>query len=291
MFVLISGYFLIRLRPKTLITIALIVWVYELVSIAGAHLMGITLDSKRIIYALIDPLGNSRYWFISYYFGLVLISPLLNKFLESATINQLRKYILLLFIFNTYSCAFLSNPLDHGGYSLFNFICLYCIGYYLQKEQFIDKISRTKLLVCFFICVGVNTLLASYMIKGNPEISLMTLSMTIAGKYSNPFVILSAAVILLLFRSLKFHSSGINAVASSALGVYLLQDGVLGVQIYKYQKEIVSSGNIVEYCEISVVLFFICWLVSFVIMLPLRQLADWISKQLTMRIRKIELRF
>lgn len=67
LFVLISGYFLIRLRPKVLISIGLVVWSFEVISILGLVAIGENLKISDYFRCLIDPLGSSHYWFITFY--------------------------------------------------------------------------------------------------------------------------------------------------------------------------------------------------------------------------------
>ena len=94
-FIIISGYFAIRPKFKSLLNLWFLLsfWVvFELVWKFCWH--EIPVRGSDIMHVLFPFYG----WFISAYLGLYLISPILNEFAEHFSPDKLLKYIILLII-------------------------------------------------------------------------------------------------------------------------------------------------------------------------------------------------
>lgn len=274
LFILISGYFLIRLKPKVIIQLAIVVITFEVFSLICAKFFYGDINVLEFTKNIIDPLGNSQYWFITYYIALVLLSPVLNKSLETTDIRLLRRFIILLSVFNAVSCWLFSSKLDQGGYSLFNFIYLYCIGQYVHRDNLSAKLTKLRILSIFIIATIVNLVIVACLIFKNQDADFESLAFSLAGKYSNPFTIVCAVSILLIFLKYDFNSKTINVFASCSLGVYLLQDGALGKYIYQYQVEVAADGNLTDYLLLCATLFVGFWFSSFILMRPIKKLSN-----------------
>lgn len=272
LFILISGFFLIRLKPKGIINLAVVIVAFELFSLICTCIVTENVPVASMAKHIIDPLGNSQYWFITYYVALVLLSPILNKSLETTDKIVLRKIIIILAAFNTISCWLFSSRLDQGGYSLFNFILLYCIGHYIRVENLSAKMTKFRILSTFIVATSVNLLIIGCLILKNHSIDFESLAFSLAGKYSNPFTIVCASSVLMLFLKFKFNSTTINSFASCSLGVYLLQDGEIGQLLYRFQAKIANEGNMMNYLLLCTIFFLGFWFSSFILMRSIRKL-------------------
>ena len=97
-FILISGYFGIRLSLEKVLKLDIPVIFYSVVLflILGSFSLGGTLTATF-------PILSKEYWFLTSYFLLMLVSPLLNAIIESRSQGELK---MLIVIENTYICKF-----------------------------------------------------------------------------------------------------------------------------------------------------------------------------------------
>lgn len=87
LFILLSGYFRIKLQWKSFIRLSVTLMVFNIVNIAASHfIIGVNVKTMSALSGIISPLTHSPYWFITTYCGLFIISPIINKGIESMTI-------------------------------------------------------------------------------------------------------------------------------------------------------------------------------------------------------------
>lgn len=232
-FVLISGYFGIRISKKKIANFLFLIFFYSITSalicyfFVDHHLSSLLRGCLAI--------SNSPYWFIRNYLILMGFSPLLNKLFTDYNKSQIRGFIVMLLFVSCYLGFVFQNATNPNGYTLFQFIMMYCIGRYIREYKITMKASTSFL--CYFlsclICGGI-TYLLYYKGHGN-----RAWAMTF---YNNPLVILSACFLFLGFQSLHFHSKIINKFSKSAIAVYLLQSSVTGeYYLYNYISDIYNK--------------------------------------------------
>lgn len=149
-FALISGYVLHRSRPciSKLAQLWLQVIFYSIL-ITGifAVVYPERIGLKYIVKALF-PVSFNQYWYISAYFGLYLLTPILNiaiAHIEKKTYDALLLSIFGLFCVLGYFSLHDAYTLN-SGYSL---LCiLYLLGAYLYKYDIAAKVKNVGLLVC-----------------------------------------------------------------------------------------------------------------------------------------------
>ena len=223
LFVLISGYFGISLKIKTLYVLWVATFFYALINIfVDTYLQLDILSNKSILYQLLFPLSNCYWWFIKVYVLLVFCSPLLNHIIENLkNKKQWYKVLSIIFILNFYfSFLHKSDFIGGGGYDLINFITLYFIGRYISIVGVNIKRQKIVFVIGAFILLKTLLLALGYY---NEEIK----SYLFLNAYNNPINIIYASFVFLFFASLKIKSKFINSIGSSALAVYLLTDHVV----------------------------------------------------------------
>lgn len=107
-FVLISGYFGIHFKIKSIVILLLQCLFYSI--ILGCTINIIYNEPLKIMIMLM-PVSSNTWWFVTTYFMLYLSAPLLNKAIENMNIKE--------FIFTSIS---------------FTLICVYC-GYIFKNEN------------------------------------------------------------------------------------------------------------------------------------------------------------
>lgn len=159
------------------------------------------------------------FWFISVYFVLCLLSPLINEFLNRVNQRQHRfivcSCITLVYGWATVSYFFNFAQMipDYGG-GIINFITLYLIGRFIRLYVSIQR--PVWLLVLMFVGIIVVNVTIESCIS-------MTLGFGFSSFQNNDsiFTVAAAVMLLLIFRSLHFHNKIINILAVNCLAVFV----------------------------------------------------------------------
>ncbi len=141
-FIIISGYFGIQFRLSKIFKLWCIILFYSLFLFAydcfqtGFSLSDIT--SKAFIkslYKALTPITSNTWWFFTCYTILFMLSPLLNKAVDSMTKKQFLYLLGVLLFFYSISPTFLMHSLSNtpGGKCTENMILAYFIGRYISK--------------------------------------------------------------------------------------------------------------------------------------------------------------
>ena len=230
-FVLISGYFGIRLRADRFMgllfqSVFYIMGVYLVLVAIGWEVFSVAHFARCL-----SPLDPSGGWFIPVYIGLMLLSPILNTFVTQTGEKNLLGVIVALLLMQSVFGWGIDHLKVSAGYSLFSFILLYLIGQYIRlyPETFATK-GKTSLYLGIYLGIALLNALIPYLastlpllfpsiprnLGNNGTITAITLA------YSSPLNIIGAVCLFITFSRLKIQSLLINWVASSVLAVYLI---------------------------------------------------------------------
>lgn len=212
-FVLISGYFSIKFKWKSILRLLWICAFYKIISIGVSLVIHAPVAYKSIFVV------SSSTWFIATYIGLICLSPILNAFSESASREKLGSVILGLLILQTWYDYIPRSINDfHYGCSILSFCVLYLIARYIHiygMPKLFRKYGLTiyvgiSLLISMTIMIAVNL---SFHPRGVSDMLI---------RYSNPIVILSSIGLFAFFEKLELPSNKvINYIAASTLSVLL----------------------------------------------------------------------
>lgn len=211
-FIIISGYFGIHwhLRSLSALIFQVIFWSFTGVVMASfmnlPHTEGIMSISTLFI--------NGR-WFVPAYLTLYVISPLLNKFIDNASLKELGKYLIIFYAFTNIMCYFGKSMEINKGMSFVNLIGLYMIGAYLKRTRLkiFNTTPRQSLVIYLVLSIILTGISAIFiMIKFNG--SMMW--------FLNPIVVIMSIYLFLLFKRLNIGEIKIiNYISASAFAVYL----------------------------------------------------------------------
>ena len=211
-FLLISGFFGIRLRVASVVKF--------LVLLLGIMLPFYFLDcivghSSLTLKALLD---NCRIitkggYFVECYFMLMLLSPMLNLFVEQQGKNIAKWVLLLVGIEFWFDCLTKDHPWFgfNGGYSVAHFCLVYLIGRTIFLYQ--DKLKQQRRwlwVVLYFLFSGL-------------IVVLYLLNVRFTFFYSNPLAMLTAVCSFLPFIYRQWANKTINWIASGTFAVYIIQ--------------------------------------------------------------------
>ncbi len=219
-FVIISGYFGIKMKLKKLAKLEMQVIFYSVALFFTAILLGWhTLNIKADI-AVFMPILTKRYWFITCYFVLYIISPLLNEWAESLSKQRFGRLLiagaLLVYVWPTYSYLLNTNQfISDAGFGIVNFSYLYMLGRFI-KTHYIEKYTTVFYWGGYFFDV---TLLFAchYSLSW-----IFGFEFTSFYCYNTIFIFVGAVFLFMAFKNMSFSSRIVNWLAKPCLAVYLI---------------------------------------------------------------------
>ena len=171
-FVLLSGYFGIRLKGKKLAKMDLMLIFWSLASFAVRIFIGglDTVFSMKALLTCFIPVISHKYWFISAYFCLCILSPFINEYLEYVGQKRHKQLIIaagVLFLLLPTVCFF--DQTGDGGKGIVNMILAYVIGRYIgiyHKDRVMPR-GRIAALLAGVVIVNFALNDAMYLAVGN----------------------------------------------------------------------------------------------------------------------------
>lgn len=233
-YVLISGYFLIKSKFKWkkvlqlwLETLFYSVFIYIVIVVLGLKEM----DVKGIIKSIF-PVLTKGYWFIGIYLVMYILSPFINKLINSLDKKEYQKLIIILLIcFSIISILPDEYTLDTShGYGIIWFICLYLIAGYIRIYGIPKKFKVNKnfyFLIIYFIfaiLVTIGMLVSDFV--GN--FLGIGISREKFIQYNNIFVLMESIALFMFFKQLNIKNIKIikivEFIAPLTLAVYLIHE-------------------------------------------------------------------
>ena len=238
LYILISGYYLSASQKRSLLKpLKLIV---ELMVIRIVH-FGVSVFVDHAAFRVQDFVKCliPTSYFVILYTALYLISPYVNLCIKNLNSKQFRQFMLtLIIVFSLWNTVvdFVEELLGRDffglstitawgskqGFNIGNFVLLYILGAFLRQYPIPDRLKNKRLLtliwaatvVCIFAWASVCS-------------SLTRTELRSAWVYHNPLVILSAALLFLLFNGTHFHSRIVNEFAAATFTCFLIHGYLL----------------------------------------------------------------
>lgn len=252
-FVLLSGYYSIKLKKSSIINILYICIFYGIINLLSQLYLG-TFNIKSIFI-----ISRSN-WFIPYYLGLMLISPILNTWIENTSHNTFKKILIALLLFECWFGFFpdaVQIPMFNSGCTITSFMILYLLARYyrLYGIPIFDKYHRWGYIFATIIIAAIS-IFALY-------IGLSTHWVNKPFDSDNPIVIFSALCFMIYFTKLKINYSPIiNRLATSTLAVLLIHTSSIGRKILRMIYAEIIQYNIFIYILLLFLTIIIVYLIS-----------------------------
>lgn len=261
-FVMISGYYGIRVRWRSflslLITILFFVIVDYLLKCSGYWwLHGFDISALGGFGKVLARPFES-YWFVSCYLILYIFAPVINIGLKNASRQQLRAIVLIAACYCIYGGVTFDYAVSRG-YEVSQFVLLYITGFWIRAERPFVCISSWWLVV---IAVGCS------LVNGTDVFTMMgsQWSVNYTTSYINVLCYTGAVAIFLLFTRFSFSNRFINSLAGASFGCYLLQDGRAGYNyFYVLQRDFFNSHPTCESLLMYAASFVALWAASWVL--------------------------
>lgn len=212
-FILISGYFGIKFKIKSLTNLLFQMFFWCIVSIITVVLLeGNTSPIPSIKTFIMSIISG---WFPVGYIILFVLSPILNSFIDSCSEKELGKYIIYFYLLSTIGGYILGFHDFNEGMSALSMFGLYLIGAYLRISTL--KIFTLKAKYDFMIYIGLGLLMVA--------LNLVLLYFRIYASpygYLNPVVIIMSIYLFLFFKKIDIgRNKVINFLSASAFSIYL----------------------------------------------------------------------
>lgn len=223
-FTLISGYFGINLRLKTIINFLAECLLYSVgIFLLASIFKCWTTHEISFNWSLFADsfmiLTHNDLWYVPAYFILCLFAPFLNAGCKILSRRQLLYLITAFTIFTIWAGWWNGGKFNQNGYTAMQLIMIYLIGRLIALFfPAGNKISRRQQLFAIFVYLLAS--IATF-------ISAFYLDTIRCFAYNSPFIIISSIAFFIIFLGLKFKSKIINWLAAGAFAVYLIHKNPL----------------------------------------------------------------
>lgn len=224
-FIFISGYFGLTLRLKRLVE--LYAWCL-LVSVTQTLVQKCYFGDSigvRDLWQSLFPITTGRWWFMTAYFQLLLLSPFLNYGMEKLNNKKQMTAISLIYCVSLFR-MFIGKP--NAGSDLMGLVLMYLLGRYFRQKG-LWSASKTKCIYIFsFGCMFSVMFVIYYLSMIFGHLNIQKLIFYYMG-FANPFIILMAICMFFFFLQIRERQNHIfNQLFSPCLFIYLITEGMGG---------------------------------------------------------------
>ena len=212
LFVLISGYFGIRLSAKSMAKyVGWVLWYSVLLYLAVCCIYPQLFQPKYTEYA-VNGITHSSQWFVTGYFTLMALSPAINAVLSRTTFRQHLWVAAALLVVNCVGGWWFEMVFNQTGYTVHHMVFIYWLGHVLRECMQRRQNLPWRQIAIVVYCASVLGTMA--MMQGMRYFKVIA--------YNNPVIVLESLALFTVFATMRFHSRTINSIASSAFAVYLI---------------------------------------------------------------------
>lgn len=218
-FMPISGYYGIRLSTNKMLTLILQAFVIFCVSFFIKYYF-IGAKWTQFVYHLF-PIANKNRWFLTEYFCIMLLAPIINKGLEQISKKMFTMVLLYLLFINSFGLYLVRASL---GSNLLSLLIIYLLGRYLHLYKI--EFTRWKIIsIGSCSCILLFILTSSCYQLGFGKVSWLLFS------YNNPLILLQAICVFYLVKYFKEHRCQLFIfLGKHAFSIYLIT-GAIGISI------------------------------------------------------------
>ena len=235
LYVLISGYFLIesKFKIKKVLQIWSEVLFYSIGIYVVLNVLGIIDFNVKEAIKVFMPILSQQYWFATVYILMYILSPYVNKLINSMSQKENKRFVILLIIL----CCFINviaNPLTGGkvaiiGGNIINFLMLYIIAANIRKYDYKVEIKKgISNLIVLLILICLSKFIPIYLYENVIKIGLLNKISILMYNYSSIGYVLMSVIIFLIFKNINIKNDKLNkrvlAFSSLTFGVYLIHD-------------------------------------------------------------------
>ncbi len=216
-FLLISGCFSVKSKKTAYMNLLYMCLFYLFVRIGICVAMGISIPSSLFLFV------SKSSWFIPMYIGLLLLSPVLNGYIDKADKRSLGLMTLIILVYDVWSDWYPGGINERSGFTIIHFMAMYFAGRYIGLHGVGNRVSRLAP-VALLLLVSIISFLTFYIIRRGWDASIML--KLIAN--NSPLVITASIALFLTFKGWHIRQSKlINHCARSVLGILLFHSSAM----------------------------------------------------------------
>lgn len=233
-FMIISGYFMIHssFKRKKFNQLLLQMFFYSLLFF-GINLFThwVPIGPKMILTSIL-PFTYTGYWFVNAYLLIYLFSPFINRLLKSLNKQDFQKFIALIILVVFALPTIFPKSMEMLDNGIIITLSCYIIGAYLRLYPLEFKKCTAKQLGIILTCISFviiwGSIIVAEVIGNKLQINALLSHTTFFASDSSIFILLLSIGLFLWFSQIKpFYNHGINVIAGTTLGIYLIHDNPL----------------------------------------------------------------
>lgn len=276
LFMLISGFYGIKLRWKSLISFWLLCVFYNAVNLFVNTPAGEIGASGILNIFFISKTPN---WFFQGYFWVMMVSPVLNKAVREFDIRALRCIVALGLVLICVSSWKFANPKGNTALLL---MFVYVLGGYIGREDMFSRVTGKQALMSFIV------LWIAGVVLGIVVFDIFHKEYGIFFQHNSFLVIAMAVSLFLFFMKCEIRSRFINVWASTVVAALFIQDVILFRPLYGYVNGLyVNEGLSAHLWLVIAALTIAVFAAAFIIEWPRKKVAGMISGALAERLNRI----
>ena len=225
-FMFISGYYGMRFSiSKTVSLIYMALFCFASGLFIKYLLFG-TIDLGDIARHFF-PISTGRWWFLTGYMMVYLVSPFINKGIKEI---QRKDFVYLLLLMTGLEVFSIITLKANAGSNFYGLLYIYVLGRYTKKYDIRFK-QETNILVYTGCLTILSFLLYMLFLLPSPYNKLFFIALG----YNNPLIIIMAITLFFIIKDMRpRYNLQINAFLSPILYVYLLTE-TIGEPLYQYE--------------------------------------------------------
>ena len=221
LFILISGYFGVKLDVKKLTKLELRMIIYSLIVLAIMFAIGYESysfgDKLELAAKALLPFISRNHWFYTCYVLIILFSGFINEFVNNLGEKKLRHLlILMLVVFSIFPTFLYFEVVPDNGKGIVQMLMVYMMGRYIRLygEDFGEKNAKwfTPVFICLWI---INAVSHAF------PIQLGGIYHTLCKDNSITNLIIAVCVFY-LFKKMSFRSKLINTCAKYVFAIFAI---------------------------------------------------------------------
>ena len=272
LFFVISGSLLLPIKTDTktflkkrLGKVIMPTLVFTILYIFINYITGEQQDILRTICSIpFSAQGHGVLWFMYTLIGLYLVSPIISKWLDSATKAEIEFYLLLWIISLCYPILELFVDINESNtgviYYFSGYIGYFVLGYYLKKYS--ESITFKKLIIPDIIAITVPIVLKIM----NIEIDFYSMFW-----YLSIFVALLCTTIYVLINKVKIKNDKLigifQSISDLSFGIYLIHIAIMHLFVWKLDFIININNYIIQWIMVVGLTFIISYSIAYIISL------------------------
>ena len=268
-FIFISGWFSIKLTLRGVANLLFLVVFYNL--LIYLVFLGFGLIDFDLRHFISHCNFLPYYWFVTCYFALYLLSPILNTFIDNSDEKWARNTVLIFVGLDVIMGWWFNELQFNRGHSLLHFMVVYLIARYIKVfgGRLFSFNKKYDLLIYLLITLLVPVVV---MVCSRVSPSIWGIYDRLL-RYNSPFVMLASVYFSLYFTKLKFQLKSVNFIGASCFAVYLIHtDALIRGYVKDYCQRLFANNDIFVYSIIITLLI----IGLFVVAVLVDQLRKWL---------------